>query len=568
MSTCPLGVHFKLNALLQPDQVTDEKGHTRACTGVETDSYGQTCSPGMFTAMIRVDMWIEASDITIDFGKSGVMIKDLWNSRVLTGGDGKHRTATFRLKQQDGSWFGERRSAFGFAADGIITKLPSIACEVSKPFPRPPPPNPPAPPPGLPPFFLGDRAGCFLGGNAIFTHAPDAEPVLGWMHSFEVTVTLGKWQPGALVLLDFFGPHLYEHPLKVLSADPADGLAREDVTGHSVMMRLLPSPVTSFKVVASGAVEGMRALQCSMLYPSPPNPPPPPPPRTDSPDPPAPPPKPPRPPPPPEKETRAINGREAGFSPPPSPPKVDLNVEKKKTEVYAAIYLSVGAFSLLVLIVSTLRRLYRRNKLSVTALLLEMNRRKLPVRGLLRWWSAKHARLRARRADWTATPAEAEDDDADEENGWPGPEEATKLVLEVGGESHEVEIDMRSISTIAELQDEVADRCADLDDDDMDEDLVMQFEDEEGEWHMVTNSVPFERVRRASQLRLSPRHNEPVASPTRNGRSTRAGRAKPNGVSADLDDDLAGVASTGSRNALLGLRSASGGDDDAASTLD
>ena len=221
----------------------------------------------MFTTTVRMDMWIEGSEVTLDFGTRGVMIKDLWNSRMLSGGDGKSTSATFKLKKQDGSWFGERKEAFGFAADGIITKLPSISCVVTKPFPAPPPPRPPAPPPKLPPFFLGDRSGCFLGGNAGFTHAPDSEPVLGWMHSFEVTVTLGRWQAGAMVLLDFYGKDLHEHPLKVLSADPAEALHREDVTGHSLMVKLLPSPVNEFKVVASGAVEGTRTPTPTLTLP-------------------------------------------------------------------------------------------------------------------------------------------------------------------------------------------------------------------------------------------------------------------------------------------------------------
>ena len=114
----------------------------------------------------------------------------------------------------------------------------------------------------------------------------------------------------------------------------------------------------------------MRALQCLMIQPSPPLPPPPPPPWTASPSPPDPPPIPPAPPPPPEKETRAIDGRRAGKPPPPSTPHVNRKVEKKKSEVYAAIYISVGVFSLFVYVVSKLQSLKNRNKLSVTALLL------------------------------------------------------------------------------------------------------------------------------------------------------------------------------------------------------
>ena len=37
----------------------------------------------------------------------------------------------------------------------------------------------------------------------------------------------------------------------MISADPIDAIRRQDVTGHSIMVKLLPSPVNEFKVVAS-----------------------------------------------------------------------------------------------------------------------------------------------------------------------------------------------------------------------------------------------------------------------------------------------------------------------------
>ena len=75
---------------------------------------------------LTLSLSLTLNQVTLDFGTRNVMVKDLWNSRMLSGGDGKSSTATFKLKKQDGSWFGERKEAFGFAADGIITKLPSI----------------------------------------------------------------------------------------------------------------------------------------------------------------------------------------------------------------------------------------------------------------------------------------------------------------------------------------------------------------------------------------------------------------------------------------------------------
>ena len=340
MSSCPMGLHFRLISLVQPDVVIDRNGREKMCTGIELDLYGQPCSTGMFTVMVQINTWIEQNDVTIEFGTRALQIKDIWNARAISGGDGKSTSATFRLQQQDGSWFGERKSAFGFAADGIISKLPTMSCTLNKPFPRPPPPAPPGPPPNGPLSFRGDRAGCFLGGSAIFTHEPDIEPVLGWMHSFEVMVSLDKWQEGVMVILDFFGANLHQHSLKVLSTDPAEAVRIEDITGHSVVMKLLPSPVSQFKVVASGGVEGMRALRCNVLRPSPPPPPPLPPPVLVGLSPPLRPPSPPGPPPPPEQETRAIVGRERKLLPPPSPPPSEA-LSEKKTEVSLSIYREV-----------------------------------------------------------------------------------------------------------------------------------------------------------------------------------------------------------------------------------
>ena len=138
----------------------------------------------------------------------------------------------------------------------------------------------------------------------------------------------------------------------------------------------------------------------------------------------------------------------------------------------------------------------------------------------------------------------------------------------MAGEWREIEIDLRGLSSIDQLQDEVADGCAAFDEEDLDEDLVMQFEEEAtGEWHVVTNSVPFGRVRSARQLRLAPRDRLPEAnhrrSNHRRSRGSARGRGSPSrgGRGSDDDDDLAGGRS---RVALLKGPQ----DDDAASTLD
>ena len=246
--------------------------------------------------------------------------------------------------------------------------------------------------------------------------------------------------------------------------------------------------------------------------------------------------------------------------------------EKKKTEVYAVIYLSVGVFSVFIYIVSKLQGLQRRNMLSVTALLLEMNRRKLPVRGLLRRWNHRKNRRTAQlktRHEWTAPATEDAAEEAwvdEEEQGWPDADEPTKLVVELRGEIQEIEIDLRNVCTIDELQDEVADACAIFDEDDLDEDLVMQFEDgDTGEWHIVTNSVPYGRVRRARQLRLAPRDSSPAEAPERKSRRGKGGREKSNGpaVEMDDDDDL-----TGRPSGRVGLLLKGRQDSGAASALD
>ena len=144
----------------------------------------------------------------------------------------------------------------------------------------------------------------------------------------------------------------------------------------------------------------------------------------------------------------------------------------------------------------------------------------------------------------------------------------------MGGELREIEIDLRNVSSIDELQDEVADGCAAFDEDDLDEDLVMQFEDDAtGEWHIVTNSVPFDRVRCARQLRLAPRDSLPAAGAVKQkkGRRSKGGRGRVNGTALAVyegdDDDLTGRPSRQSSASRVGLLKGPQ-EDDAASTLD
>ena len=97
----------------------------------------------------------------------------------------------------------------------------------------------------------------------------------------------------------------------------------------------------------------------------------------------------------------------------------------------------------------------------------------------------------------------------------------------------------------------------------------MQFEEEAtGEWHVVTNSVPFGRVRSARRLRLAPRDRLPEANHRRSKGSAR-GRGSPSrgGRGSDDDDDLAGGARRAGRASRVALLKAPQ-DDAAAPTLD
>ena len=221
-----------------------------------------------------------------------------------------------------GSWYGERKSAFGFSADGSLTRLPHITCKVSNPFPTPPPPSPPSPPPTSPPQFTASERACFLGGGAVFTDAPDTEPIAGWMRPWTVSITLERWIPGTRIVLDFMGTNLVAHPLKIFKVDPSEAVRRVEMTKHSLVVMLLESPVVSFDVIGSGAVEGMRDLNCccDAPPPKPPNPPPPPRHRPSVPPSPPPPPFPPSPPPSPGTRVFTIVGAERPSPPIPPPP--------------------------------------------------------------------------------------------------------------------------------------------------------------------------------------------------------------------------------------------------------
>ena len=110
------GIHFKLKHLEHPMVQKDESGKKVGTT------------TGAFSAHLKIDTWIESSDIRITFGHSRVEFSEVWNARLIDGQmhDGSIENegavgsthATFRIKKMPGSWVGERKSAFGFMALG------------------------------------------------------------------------------------------------------------------------------------------------------------------------------------------------------------------------------------------------------------------------------------------------------------------------------------------------------------------------------------------------------------------------------------------------------------------
>lgn len=271
LSTCPLGVAFNIISLNRPH---DPGGGNN----------------GAFTAQAKVKTWVEPTDMTLSFD-APLLISDVWNGEIKEGGV-MSKSVTIRLKKSIGSWYGERKSCFGFSAAGMLGRLPRITCKMNKPMPTPPPPLPPSTPPGVPPYYSASQRACFLGGGATFTDAPDLDPVGGWMKPWQVAVKLERWIVGTQIVLDFNGDRLVAHPLKILKVDPETAVRRESMTKHSVVLILTPSPVESFTVTGSGAVEGMRELNCCCDAPPPSPPSPPPPPLIVSPSPPLPPPPP------------------------------------------------------------------------------------------------------------------------------------------------------------------------------------------------------------------------------------------------------------------------------------
>ena len=532
-------MHFLIKSLLPGEPVLAYEGYGASSYGSESEL---VMTPGTFTAVAKVDTWVEPSLVTIAFD-APVKIKDIWNARVTDDGsedvDEPYQMITFRIARQPGSWYGERKSAFGFNADGSISSLPKISCDIKGDLPTPPPPQPPSPPPGVPPFHVASRTDCFLGGHAKFTVAPNTDELVGWINSWEVSVTFERWQPGVHVLLNFEGDHLSEHPLKVLSIDPQDVVERNEMTHHSMVLTLLDSPVHDFKILASGAVNDMKDLQCCCLMP-PPSPPSPPPPPRKYPSPPPPPPPPPAPPHPPPRPgaVRIIGGRFASDPPrPPPPPGPSPDKERMKRD--AATY-TIVSVSLFIYVAVKLMGIHNRY-------------------GSFSKWRESMARARRLKAGRLPLPKPPLPKPS---AGGPDPTalvprkatKSMKLIIEhANGMQKIVLLPPNATNTLDDLHEAVGDACDDLGDMG---DMVMLFVDTDGHASMLTGDVPMTSIRAAVELRLVPQDGSEILALTARdeeagavgdecpepqgsckGRSGRGRRQKKRDTPKPVDDD-------------------------------
>jgi hypothetical protein len=119
---------------------------------------------------------------------------------------------------------------------------------------------------------MANRHDCFLGGRATFIRPPVVFPGIPW----ELKIELRRWVPGATVILNFLkqkGSPIDEQPLRVAELFPASAVIQSISTSHSIVLQLLQTPARTFSLVATGAVEHISNLECCCA--EPPRPPPP-----------------------------------------------------------------------------------------------------------------------------------------------------------------------------------------------------------------------------------------------------------------------------------------------------
>ena len=455
-----------------------------------------------------------------------------------------------------------------------------MTCVVGAALPTPPPPSPPYAPPAVPPYYTASQRACFLGGGAEFTHAPNLDPVSGWMHPWTVSVKLQRWIVGTQIVLDFLGPNLPTHPMKVLRVTPGDAVQRASMTKHSLVLVLLASPVASFEVTGSGAVEGMRELNCCCDAPPPLPPRPPPPPRNMplAPPPPPPSPCPHHPPPSPGVKAFEIVGR-GKPSPPlmppmPSMPPSTFVVKRDKSTVTLGAAVLFVVMAIIALEVRRCRE--RRKQLPLRAIAARANANALRLQnksgggsgggGEGEGGGGKLRRLLGLAPAREAVPQEDPDEKVNPAGGvgstsmvvpttfggakkvsaWPraageanggdssgGPAVARGgsgrgrgLKLQTGpllriqltsGEYSQLPLETEHVSTMADLQEAVAEACEralpETEQEHLGE-LVMEMVDERGVASTVTERMPTKQLLSARELRLVAKSSAASAPPT------------------------------------------------------
>jgi len=446
---------------------------------------------GVISSKITVDTWQEGAKISISFG-TPIAISEVWGAQIIdydvTSDDEEAELVTdamFRLLPFNHHTPLDRRSSFGFDATPPFHKIPVISCIPSHPLPPPPPPSPPLPPPEPPPFFVTERADCFLGGRITFVTPPSDVPGTLW----EVNVKMNHWKVGAQLTLDFFGEQLKKHPLRIKSIEPDGAVEQVTTTPHSTLVQLLDTPVREFNVHAYGMVEGLAKLACCCAAaPSPPPPPPQPPPS------PLPPPLSPSPPPTAHSSSissewgRGIQGRVTLSSPPPMPPPVVV-ASKTTTRTTIRVFFSVAVFGIVVLGLQQLNSILRKNRGSTLPTVIGKGGITLVPK------PQRRAACLANQSEELEMPITARGS---------GSSGTTKLHIEISPSCKtSLKISLEGISTMDELQDLVAEVCEEAGYKQLD-DLIMTYKRPDGKFATVTRSVTVAMLRKASALRLAP----------------------------------------------------------------
>lgn len=212
---------------------------------------------------VRMQTWQQGADVTLSFSPA-VVLSELWGAGAPDGQDATGELSSsirFHLQPPTPHLSLDRLSSFGFIVSPIPKAMPTISCKPIIPFPPPPPPGLPSPAPSPPPFLMANRQDCFLGGRATFIRSPAVFPGLPW----ELKIELQRWKPGATVILNFVkqkGSRTDNQPLRVANLFPPSAITQSLSTSHSIVLQLLQTPIRTFSLVATGAVDHISNLEC------------------------------------------------------------------------------------------------------------------------------------------------------------------------------------------------------------------------------------------------------------------------------------------------------------------